>query len=415
MTVLVFDPAYSDYMQDLGEELARISGERCEAVLSSNAYAIYTTRLDKNVYQAPNVIQEPRCDVKLTANALVWGCKNIQDNQRFYEQWLRDIFRQKSPTFCIFHNERFLLCALGITLCKEMTIPFVVIERGAFRPVTTSADSRGTNANSIFRSITHDDSMDTDVIRKFNFNKKRKPRLNLLPKFLFFILWAYFEIAFKSHRRYLFHKKYSLSNYLGLFVEFCSRKLLTNKGYLPDTGDRKILLVALQRPGDTQLTFSKEFPGMQEMIDIIASAAEKLDSSWDVWFKVHPFDTARYDTKGFSFIREGVVSHLIENSAVVLTFNSTVGFEALLFERPCVCLGESFFTKPEYVYKTKNLSSDEIAKTIEQAYKTGFKKSKFSIISNVLNAYQIPGDIFRYDDEDIGYAAELIYARHADG
>ncbi len=179
MTVLVFDPAYSDYMQDLGGEIARITDRPCEAVLSSSAYSLYATRIERNVYRQPDFAREPCCDTGITANSLVWGKKNIDEFSPFYEQWLRDLFSVKAPSFCLFHNERFLWCALGIALCKEKEIPFVVLERGAFRPVTTSADREGTNANSNFRKLPYNEVMQHGSVEPFRLRVNRKVHLSV--------------------------------------------------------------------------------------------------------------------------------------------------------------------------------------------------------------------------------------------
>ncbi|WP_083868176.1 hypothetical protein [Halomonas smyrnensis] len=411
MTVLVFDPSYSNYMQDLGVAIAFRTNASCEAVLSSRAYSLYASRIKRNVYRQPDVRVQTACDIGMTANGLVWGRGAIDEARPFYERWLRDLFSIKTPTFCLFHNERFLWCALGIVLCKEQGIPFVVLERGAFRPLTSSADSRGTNANSYFRTMPHD-MVASKSVDAFRLDSAREVSKSILPKFAFFLFWASLEVMLSPSRRLLFHKRYSVANYLDIGCGFLRRKLFPRQAVTPPIDEEKILLVALQRPGDTQLTFSKTYPGMQGMVDLVASAVTSLTDDWKVFLKLHPYDTGTYDNKGMEILRSGDVADLINKCSVVLTFNSTVGFEALLHEKPCVCLGESFFTKPEYVYKPCDLSAESIRDAINAAVSGGPKHTEGQIVNSVLNGYQIPGDFFRYDNLDIKNAADILCDRY---
>lgn len=411
MTVLVFDPAYGDYMQDLGLEIARIIDRPCEAILSSNAFALYATRITRNVYRPPDIADGATCNTGLTANDLVWGKECVDEFRPFYEKWLRDQFSIKQPSFCLFHNERFLWCALGIALCEEQGVPFVVLERGAFRPVTTSADCKGTNANSSFRRVPHDEVTQHVTIEPFRLDVNRKAHLSVLPKFAIFLVWVSLETLLRPSRRFLFHKKYSLVEYFGVGLGFIKCKVAKSQSSVSNLEGGKVLLVALQRPGDTQLTFAETYPGMQEMIDLVSSAINSLEDDWKVVLKTHPYDTEVYDSRGLNLVRSGSVSTLIDESTVVLTFNSTLGFEALLKDKPCVCLGESFFTKLEYVYKPLYLTASSVGEAIREAAEGGPRLSGDSIMLSVLNSYQIPGDFFRYDLLDIRHAAEMICER----
>ena len=404
MTVMVFDPSYSNYMQSLGIEIARLTGKKCEAVLSSPAYFFYCQKIKRYVYK------DQGCDndvwsIGKTANELTWGQESIAKWQPRYQRWLTSLFKRKTPSFCIFHNEKFLWCALGIALCRENKIPYIVLERGAFRPFTSSMDPVGTNADAHFKQLPHKNDLSLEVVKRtFRLDTKRPRERFIYSRFLMFLVIINIFTASRQSYKPLLHKEYSFRSYARIAMGFIRQRISTprhDEVNLPE----KFLFVALQRPGDTQLSFSDNFPGVQNMIDQVCQAVNLMDVPISVIFKAHPYDVSRYDTHGHFFTRSIPASQLANKSRAVLTFNSTVGFEALMLNVPVICLGESFFTRESYVYKPHCHGVNELANTISEALKCGAKEKSQAIMANVLSDYQVPGDFYEYDKEDIENAA----------
>ncbi|RKR04245.1 capsular polysaccharide biosynthesis protein [Kushneria sinocarnis] len=412
MSILVFDPAYSRYMIKLGKRLAKLKKTSCEAVLSSNAYRVYCYDLKCHVYYSR--IQwkgEPKTD-NLTSSDIVWGKDVVSKYRASYFGWLKAVFKGQHPELCIFHNEKFLLCTLAIELCEEYQIPYVVLERGAFRPFTTTCDLQGTNANARFRQIEHDPKIQIEPLKKqYRLDFKRSAEKAIYTRFGFFLLIITFENFLFPGKRYLQHKKFSILEYARVSLGFLNKKVFpsfSSKSSEEKKLPKKYVFVPLQRPGDTQLTFSNDFPGMQEFIDLVVESVRKVMPEVDIVFKQHPYDIDAYDFHGCIELHHKSSLSLIKNSSVVLNYNSTVGFESLVENIPVVCLGESFYTKGEYVYKPFSMTVDAVSSAINKAMLYGSKVSGDSVMANVLVHYQVSGSMYRYDSLDIDMCAAKI-------
>lgn len=412
MSVLVFDPAYSKYMPTLGKALAKALDCPCEAVLSAYAYKVYCPDLSAHVYKSPEgPLIQPRCQ-GLTSSDIVWGKEKVGEYRSLYFTWLSNIFDCCRPKLCMLHNEKFLLCTLAIELCEKNNIPYVVLERGAYRPFTTTCDWQGTNANSCFRKRDHDEDISlVDVKKAYRIGADRRAENFIYLKFLFFLVMITLENIVQPGKRFLQHKKFSLLSYAMIALGFAKRKVPTfDKAKDSSEGEQpgKYILVPLQRPGDTQLTFVEGYPGMQEFIDLVVKSARQAAPESELIFKSHPYDTASYDFHGHRHERRKSIPELLEDASLVVTYNSTAGFEALCQDVPVVCLGESFYTKEEYVYKPESLCLDDIVIAVQKAVAEGCKRRGNDVMANVLYYYQVPGSMYKYDAKDIASAVNYI-------
>ena len=113
---------------------------------------------------------------------------------------------------------------------------------------------------------------------------------------------------------------------------------------------KEFIFVPFQVDSDTQIiTNSRWIQNMREFFDII----EKLSLVTDYQFiiKEHPSSSRNYDdlherVKGIENLRFAngyATQELIEKSLAVITINSTVGVESLLFQKRVVVLGDAFY------------------------------------------------------------------------
>jgi len=128
------------------------------------------------------------------------------------------------------------------------------------------------------------------------------------------------------------------------------------------------IFVPFQVDYDTQiLLFSPWIKDMNMLFSIIEEFSEKLQIHFI--FKEHPSSKKEYPllhqkalkNPYISFANGHTTQELIEKSQAVITVNSTVGIESLLFHKRVIVLGEAFYAIDEI---TKQAMSKESLETI---------------------------------------------------
>ena len=108
------------------------------------------------------------------------------------------------------------------------------------------------------------------------------------------------------------------------------------------------VFVPFQVPSDMQVTVHSPWVrDMEAFLDVVLAAAERHPDDIFV-IKEHP--SFKRSVKGLRpthprviFANDNVTSDLIQNARAVVTLNSTVGIEALLFDKPVITLGRACY------------------------------------------------------------------------
>ena len=125
---------------------------------------------------------------------------------------------------------------------------------------------------------------------------------------------------------------------------------------LPD----KFIFVPFQVHDDTQVLLQSPWiVSMWDLYQKFENALTKLHADYSIVFKEHPSDTQRYPelyekNSRLIFANGNDTQELIEQAAAVVTINSTVGIEALLFKKPTITLGNAFYNVDSMVYMAEN-------------------------------------------------------------
>ena len=124
------------------------------------------------------------------------------------------------------------------------------------------------------------------------------------------------------------------------------KKFNSQKEELP----KKFIFVPFQVDYDTQIiTNSPWIKNMRELFYVVQKIAEESD--YHFVLKEHPSSSINYPdlqkkvekTHNISFHNAYQTQELIENSSAVITVNSTVGVESLLFHKKVIVLGNAFY------------------------------------------------------------------------
>jgi capsular polysaccharide export protein len=98
---------------------------------------------------------------------------------------------------------------------------------------------------------------------------------------------------------------------------------------------------------------------MQQFFEVINSIAEQFD--FDFIFKAHPSDRVTNYENLIKKAKKNVhfatnpTSELIKNAQAIITINSSVGIESLLFNKKVITLGEAFYNIEGIVKHADNI------------------------------------------------------------
>jgi len=114
------------------------------------------------------------------------------------------------------------------------------------------------------------------------------------------------------------------------------------------------IFVPLQVPGDSQLRiFGGKFRTVEATIAAVIDAARNLPLGWHLRLKEHPSSPIQFGDLITKYDKSNIVLDNITDtfdqvaaSRAVMTVNSSVGLEAMFFQKPVVALGECFWTIP---------------------------------------------------------------------
>ncbi len=137
-----------------------------------------------------------------------------------------------------------------------------------------------------------------------------------------------------------------------------ARQMADSTTGLPPLTD-PFLFVALQVPGDSQLRlFGGEFRTVPDFVDAICEAAERLPQGWHIRIKEHPSSktsvAARIAERGGTQVYLDNTTDtfgLVAASQGVVTVNSSVGLEAMFYDKPVVAAGQCFWALDGLAYR----------------------------------------------------------------
>ncbi len=226
-----------------------------------------------------------------------------------------------NPDYLVLWNGKKFHQALALEVAKSLNIKSIFFENGLL-PNSTTMDFKGVNAsNSMVRDI--------EFYRKLDYKNIKLPQ-NL-------------EVRVSKRKREIF------------------------KTSLP----KRYIFIPFQVAYDTQIIqHSPWIRDMFQFFELIEWLSNRIDISFVI--KEHPSDRVSNYTNLHKRASKNIIfssqntQRLIENSLAVMTINSSVAVESLLFKKRVIVLGEAFFAIDGLV-KTANSKEEilEILKDLE--------------------------------------------------
>ncbi len=124
----------------------------------------------------------------------------------------------------------------------------------------------------------------------------------------------------------------------------------------------RYIFVPFQVDSDTQIVeYSPWIRNMEQLHNLLADVSDNVGAACPVFVvKEHPSSKNDYRHlhrrhPGIQFYNQVNTQELIERADCVMTINSSVGFEALLLNKPVITLGQAFYALPGLVNTAKTV------------------------------------------------------------
>ena len=158
----------------------------------------------------------------------------------------------------------------------------------------------------------------------------------------------------------------------------------------------KFIFCPLQVPGDSQLTvYGDQCDTVEKTISAIHACSEFLPAGFHFRLKEHPSAKKRLtesikalETDRFRLDNASDTRELIKKSEGVVTVNSSVGLEALFFDRPVAVLGHAFYAMDDIVRKVS--STSDLAKWVDEIAARQFNSEEKNALLDYLVEVHFP-------------------------
>jgi len=268
---------------------------------------------------------------------------------------LADALAAAQPTAIFLWNGSGLAAALAQQWAQQHNIPLLFAENG-YLPHTLQLDLMGVNAYSSLNTLnltdiaarTYSAAQEQEFAAMLtNYRAGRAhsvtPPLHgrLRPSWVAYLQQGWRDWWQRPRRRRI------------------NRRIEDTQPQMPE----RFVLFPLQVAADSQLTLHSPLYGNQLGVAIaeVELALREVDPTLALVVKLHPADRGKTDYDAVAaahpalvWVSNGDVRPLLARAQGVVTINSTVGVEALLFGKPVVTLGNNFYVRDELVYPVRD-------------------------------------------------------------
>lgn len=284
-------------------------------------------------------------------------------------------------------------------ICPYYNIPFIysiTIRLGNYYCLSSTVDSApiGFHKNlelnkQLLKHNPHIFNNTVTFIENYKINKTQPYYVNDKSSMFRYINWGDLNTIKKFFRNKLTDKN-SYNNHLTIFQLFTNRlKRITNKRFydnivikdnisLEDLNDKNYFIYPLHfHPESATLMLGRWFNDQVRIIEMISKA---LPANYILIVKEHPVSIGRRTNHFYKeisyfhnvfFISDKYTSHeILSGSKGVITISSTMGFEAFLHKKPCICIGDVFYNASSNTYSTTDFKNfnETIKKAINHIF-----------------------------------------------
>lgn len=298
----------------------------------------------------------------------------------------------------IVQNDLMGFASIPLAVARKKKVKTLIFEDGLFRPNTVVLDEKGVNFNnSCPRDQDFYEHLVIEPERFYNFMSEEKSKIS------------------SSKIKWLLPLRHILSmvRYPQRIPAVYSRLRV----YLQDVfyARRRIkdyVLLPLQVRTDSQVICHSSITDMKDLVKICISALAKYNKrakkQLALVVKAHPKDRCLAELKGLLkrpevkvvFLGQVDTRRLIKESSLVITLNSTVGIEGLVYHKPVITLGKAFYSVDGIVYHSND--PEKLDMVIEKAIGIPVNHVLINKFLYYLKFhYQVDGDLDHPDKKNI--------------
>ncbi len=408
MNVAYLDPAYSRYFHELAGTLAARTGGSAVALLSSPAYRQYTGD-DRAIVWQPGQTSRLR-QLPPEFEHATWAPISDARSVAVFSHavaWFMERFVDDAIDVCLIFSDARPFSVAARLAAAELGIVCVYFERGAFRLSTSSLSTQGLNARFSLKR-----AQGQTRIAGMAANaplKRRAIEPWLRTRFARFVLRNAVACLLEPDRGRMQHKRYAIGRYARLAVaqwwaEHHHRR--ADPGELRGLEGRRLVVVPLQLPSDSQLVLHSPFADNQAFMRFVVDRVREVAPEAVVFFKRHPMDGAHYRVPEGARMVAGNLARFDPADPVVVCINSSAGFESLVRGLRVVCFAPSFYADaPPLVLATPE---DFGARLRETFARRGDPEAGEALRAAVLRWYQAPGDAWAFTSDDIDATSDIV-------
>lgn len=409
--ILCINSFYSSASISIGKVLSN----KVDALITDLGYLVYLRGASKiDFYSSNNSIDQDYCkqinpsmlaDLKyIYLNGKVIASNNINSDilkpeiNRWYYFLLNYLVKNEIECVII-HNKYRWINSVVLKVCKEIGIDCLVLERGYYRPLTTTYEYWSSKENAYiypFKKISKE-------FLTYGAESRSTLFFSFYMYFSFFVflllnkIGNLFDFGLKIPERDFSIRKYTLA----LLSKFSN--ISQNFTFLEN---KKIILVALQLDTDSNFVIYSGFKTLQDYIYYVISSYEKiqktLDDRYELVFKFHPeqLNSDKISTGNYrSILKIKNILQLENNINIFLTVNSTYTTKFIESDKKIICISGCAFDIPGLTHSYNSTNLSEIINSVISIY---IKKNECSVeIFDNLNKNQIGFDLFDYSKSNL--------------
>ena len=186
----------------------------------------------------------------------------------------------------------------------------------------------------------------------------------------------------------------------------------------PDGLPDNYVFIPFQVVKDSQLLLYSPLVGndMGLLVQHCRAALKAVAADYRIVAKLHPADVDNIDYTALMkaypdviFLKDYPSNDLIKSASLVITINSTVGVEALIYGKPVVTLGHNFYNVPEVVHHVDSLA--DLPQAIQTALSTPPDRDKTQrLLYYLYHCYFTHGSWKNYSRQSIEAVAAKLEA-----
>ena len=315
-----------------------------------------------------------------------------------YSIELAAVIENNSIDLVIVQNDSWDYASIPLAVARKKGIKTLVFEDGFFRPDTIVLDEKGVNWNNSTprnRDFYENLPVDEEKLQRFLTEEKTKVSIPAVKRFV----WL--------------HRFLRLLRHPGKILRIIpALKIVRQDNQYKKEPLKDYVLFPLQVHKDSQILCHSPVKDITILVNHCITALEKLNQKtgkkMTLVVKEHPKDpclaqlkkSVRSSDIDVVFLRQADTRRLIEESSLVITINSTVGIEGMLYYRPVIILGNAFFSIDGIAYHCDDLENLDIL--IEKVLDNPVDKDLINKFLYYLKFhYQVDGLLNKPDETNI--------------